>query len=218
MVKDAASVGFYESATKKKFARVQLLTIDGLLDGTQRAEHPDYEPDFNRATPSPFGLPIYVTTCQSVPFSFSLGLMSELIFSTHDEHFYVFLGFLVIAAVVTGFIFRSFALVCFRVAVAITALALALPYASIPLLSLSRWVVIVPFLYAGVCIATCFTRLPPRWLGAAGYVFIASFGVWFAQHESQVRGFYTLYAPFGFLLLFLLWTGMYEYRVADTKA
>jgi len=47
MVKDAASVAFYESATGKKFARVQLLTIDGLLDGTQRAEHPDYEPDLN---------------------------------------------------------------------------------------------------------------------------------------------------------------------------
>ena len=48
MVKDAASVGFYESATGKKFARVQLLlTINGLLDGTQRAEHPDYEPDLN---------------------------------------------------------------------------------------------------------------------------------------------------------------------------
>gem|GEM_PF-6085516 len=29
----------------KKFARVQLLAIDGLLDNTQRAEHPDYEPD-----------------------------------------------------------------------------------------------------------------------------------------------------------------------------
>jgi hypothetical protein len=26
---------------------VQLLTIDGLLDNTQRAEHPDYEPDLN---------------------------------------------------------------------------------------------------------------------------------------------------------------------------
>ena len=47
MVKDAASVGFYESASEKKFARVQLLTIDGLLNGTQRAEHPDYEPDLN---------------------------------------------------------------------------------------------------------------------------------------------------------------------------
>ncbi|MBA3386972.1 MAG: site-specific DNA-methyltransferase [Chthoniobacterales bacterium] len=47
MVKDAASVGFYESATGKKFARVQLLTIEGLLNNTQRAEHPDYEPNLN---------------------------------------------------------------------------------------------------------------------------------------------------------------------------
>ncbi len=47
MVKDAVSVGFYESVAGKKFARVQLLTIDGLLNGTQRAEHPDYEPDLN---------------------------------------------------------------------------------------------------------------------------------------------------------------------------
>ncbi len=47
MVKDAASAGFYEGAAGKKFARVQLLTIEGLLDGTQRAEHPDYEPNLN---------------------------------------------------------------------------------------------------------------------------------------------------------------------------
>ena len=47
MVKDAASVGFYESSAGKKFPRVQLLTIEGLLDNTQRAEHPDYEPDLN---------------------------------------------------------------------------------------------------------------------------------------------------------------------------
>jgi len=47
MVKDAASVGFYTSVAGKKFARVQLLTIDGLLNETQRAEHPDYEPDLN---------------------------------------------------------------------------------------------------------------------------------------------------------------------------
>lgn len=47
MVKDAASVGFYESVAAKKFSRVQLLTIDGLLDNTQRAEHPDYEPELN---------------------------------------------------------------------------------------------------------------------------------------------------------------------------
>ena len=26
---------------------MQLLTIDGLLNGNQRAEHPDYEPDLN---------------------------------------------------------------------------------------------------------------------------------------------------------------------------
>lgn len=47
MVKDAASAGFYESATGKKSSRVQLLTIEALLDNTQRAEHPDYEPDLN---------------------------------------------------------------------------------------------------------------------------------------------------------------------------
>lgn len=47
MVKDAASVGFYESPNRKKYPRVQLLTVDGLLDNTQRAEHPDYEPDLN---------------------------------------------------------------------------------------------------------------------------------------------------------------------------
>lgn len=45
MVKDAASVGVYEGVTGKKLARVQLLTIEGLLNGTQRAGHPDYEPD-----------------------------------------------------------------------------------------------------------------------------------------------------------------------------
>ena len=47
MGQDAASVGFYESVAGKKFARVQLLTVDGLLNRTQRAEHPDYEPDLN---------------------------------------------------------------------------------------------------------------------------------------------------------------------------
>ena len=44
---DAASAGFYESATGKKFPRVQLLTIEGLLAGTHRAEHPDHQPDLN---------------------------------------------------------------------------------------------------------------------------------------------------------------------------
>ena len=47
MVADAASAGFYESANGRKFARVQLLTIEGLLSGKQRAEHPDYLPDLN---------------------------------------------------------------------------------------------------------------------------------------------------------------------------
>ncbi len=40
MVKDAASVGFYEGVAGKKYSRVQLLTIAGLLDGTQRANIP----------------------------------------------------------------------------------------------------------------------------------------------------------------------------------
>jgi hypothetical protein len=47
MIADAASAGFYESATGKKYPRVQLLTIEGLLSGKQRAEHPDHAPDLN---------------------------------------------------------------------------------------------------------------------------------------------------------------------------
>jgi site-specific DNA-methyltransferase (adenine-specific) len=47
MIKDAASAGFYESPNKKKYPRVQLLTIEGLLSKKQRPEHPDYEPDLN---------------------------------------------------------------------------------------------------------------------------------------------------------------------------
>ncbi len=47
MVKDAATAGFYESPNGKKYPRVQLLTIAGLLAGQQRAEHPDYLPDIN---------------------------------------------------------------------------------------------------------------------------------------------------------------------------
>jgi len=47
MVADAASAGFYESASGKKFPRVQPLTIEGLLNHTQRAEHPDHAPDLN---------------------------------------------------------------------------------------------------------------------------------------------------------------------------
>ncbi|MGI9087347.1 MAG: restriction endonuclease, partial [Chthoniobacterales bacterium] len=47
MITEATAAGFYISASGKKFARIQLLTIEGLLDNTQRAEHPDYEPDLN---------------------------------------------------------------------------------------------------------------------------------------------------------------------------
>lgn len=47
MIADAASAGFYESATGKKYPRVQLLTIEGLLSGKQGAEHPDQQPDLN---------------------------------------------------------------------------------------------------------------------------------------------------------------------------
>jgi DNA modification methylase len=47
MVKDAASAGFYDSPNGKKFPRVQLLTIESLLSGAARPEHPDYEPDLN---------------------------------------------------------------------------------------------------------------------------------------------------------------------------
>ena len=45
MLTEAAAAGFYASPNGKKYARLQLLTIAGLLDRTQRAEHPDYEPD-----------------------------------------------------------------------------------------------------------------------------------------------------------------------------
>jgi DNA modification methylase len=47
MIADAASAGFYQDGAGRKFPRVQLLTIEGLLNKTQRAEHPDYEPDLN---------------------------------------------------------------------------------------------------------------------------------------------------------------------------
>ena len=47
MLAEAAKAGFYTSAAGKKFPRLQILTIGGLLAGTQRAEHPDYEPDLN---------------------------------------------------------------------------------------------------------------------------------------------------------------------------
>ncbi len=44
MVSDAANEGLYASATGRKYARVQLLTIEGLMNGTQWAEHPDEAP------------------------------------------------------------------------------------------------------------------------------------------------------------------------------
>jgi site-specific DNA-methyltransferase (adenine-specific) len=47
MEADAASAGFYTSASGKKFPRIQLLTIEGLLSGKHRAEHPDHQPDLN---------------------------------------------------------------------------------------------------------------------------------------------------------------------------
>jgi site-specific DNA-methyltransferase (adenine-specific) len=47
MVADAASAGFYQDGAGRKFPRVQLLTIEGLLSGQQRAEHPDHQPDLN---------------------------------------------------------------------------------------------------------------------------------------------------------------------------
>ena len=42
MKSDAASAGFYTGDAGKKYARVQLLTIEGLLSGQHRAEHPDH--------------------------------------------------------------------------------------------------------------------------------------------------------------------------------
>jgi hypothetical protein len=43
----AVGADFYSSATGKKYPRVQLLTIEGLLSGKQRAGHPDHQPDMN---------------------------------------------------------------------------------------------------------------------------------------------------------------------------
>ncbi len=47
MSTEAVAAGFYESASGKKYPRVQILTIESLLAGTARPEHPDYEPDLN---------------------------------------------------------------------------------------------------------------------------------------------------------------------------
>jgi DNA modification methylase len=42
MKADAATAGFFEADSGKKYPRIQLLTIEGLLSGTQRVEHPDH--------------------------------------------------------------------------------------------------------------------------------------------------------------------------------
>ena len=49
MCADAASAGIFHGGPdgKTQFSRVQLLTIEGLLSGTQRAEHPDYIKNVN---------------------------------------------------------------------------------------------------------------------------------------------------------------------------
>jgi hypothetical protein len=40
MRREAAEAGFYTSSDGTKYPRVQLLTVGGLLDGTQRLERP----------------------------------------------------------------------------------------------------------------------------------------------------------------------------------
>jgi hypothetical protein len=45
MKADAAAAGFFEADSGKKYPRIQLLTIEGLLSGVQRAEHPDHVKD-----------------------------------------------------------------------------------------------------------------------------------------------------------------------------
>ncbi|MDZ4688574.1 MAG: site-specific DNA-methyltransferase [Planctomycetaceae bacterium] len=47
MKADAASAGVYTSDAGKKFPRLQLLTVAGLLSGKQRVEHPDYVKNVN---------------------------------------------------------------------------------------------------------------------------------------------------------------------------
>jgi len=49
MVADAAAAGFYEShdRTNRKVPRIQLLSIEDLMSGRARAEHPDHQPDLN---------------------------------------------------------------------------------------------------------------------------------------------------------------------------
>jgi hypothetical protein len=40
MRREAAEAGFYTSSDDTKYPRLQLLTIEGLLDGTERLERP----------------------------------------------------------------------------------------------------------------------------------------------------------------------------------
>lgn len=49
MVSDAAAAGFYTYAdrSERKVPRMQILTIEDLLSGKKRAEHPDQQPDVN---------------------------------------------------------------------------------------------------------------------------------------------------------------------------
>lgn len=49
MVSDAAAAGFYTYAdrSERKVPRMQILTIEDLLDGRARPEHPDQKPDVN---------------------------------------------------------------------------------------------------------------------------------------------------------------------------
>jgi hypothetical protein len=47
MKADAASAGFFTSDAGKKYARVQLLTVEDLLSGHQRAEHPEHVKNLN---------------------------------------------------------------------------------------------------------------------------------------------------------------------------
>jgi len=47
MIAEAAKAGFYVSDTGKKYPRIQILTIEDLMSGKKRLEHPDYVRDAN---------------------------------------------------------------------------------------------------------------------------------------------------------------------------
>jgi len=48
MMKEAVSAGFYDSPVRKKYQKLQILTIANLLNGTQRAEYPDLSMGLHR--------------------------------------------------------------------------------------------------------------------------------------------------------------------------